>query len=358
MRDHEVARQILKHRRPGWIDGVIPQEFAIGPWRRLGFEIGGDDVEHRLEVLFNPKPRQNRAGMVGRAIGQDQLAPGQFGDRSTHRRVGLERRMIDLVHVSKVIVGAHAVFAHHAAHAGAVAAVIILLDDARFLLRDFQMAANEFADPLVDLLPQIDVMRIKRVVEIEHPGVDPTEGAFGRHHGIAKRSVLPPLDRSTAAKPVGLRPRVPHSPCSLISNLLSRVQSCVSPPQFSGLSLKRMVRLSASTASAKLKIRLGWPMTSGCRHLPGSMRYQPRLTTGLPSTGATAAITLCGVSLHQVRPVEEGACTASTMTVKKFDDCTNSGESPRLLRKAASAACVFGPSTPSIGEATKPAITR
>src|SRR6202012_3151089 len=182
-------------------------------------------------------------------------------------------------------------------------------------------------------------------------------GAFRDHHGIAKRSVLPPPDRSTVAKPVLARPRVPQSPCSLTSNLLSRVQSGVSPPQFNGLFLKTTVRLSASTASAKLKMRLGWPVTSGCRHLPGSMRYQPRLVTVLPSSVPTAAITLCGVSLHQVSPVEEGACTASIMVVKKFGDCTRSADSPRLLRNAASAACVFGPSTPSIGEASKPAIT-
>ena len=45
------------------------------------------------------------------------------------------------------------------------------------------------------------------------------------HHGIANRSVLPPLLMSTAAKPVAAKPRVPQSPCSLVSNLLSRVQS-------------------------------------------------------------------------------------------------------------------------------------
>src|SRR4051794_10929075 len=77
------------------------------------------------------------------------------------------------------------------------------------------------------------------------------------HHGIAKRSVLPPLDISTWAKPLTARPRMPQSPCSLISNLLSRVQSWVAPPQFSGLSLNLSVRLSASTASAKLKMFLG-----------------------------------------------------------------------------------------------------
>src|ERR1035437_4350682 len=77
------------------------------------------------------------------------------------------------------------------------------------------------------------------------------------HHGIAKRSVLPPLDMSTAAKPVAAKPRVPQSPCSLVSNLLSRVQSWVVPPQFRGLSLNLTARFSASTASAKLKICRG-----------------------------------------------------------------------------------------------------
>src|SRR6195952_795262 len=144
------------------------------------------------------------------------------------------------------------------------------------------------------------------------------------HYGIAKRSVLPPLLISTAAKPVTAKPRLPQSPCSLISNLLSRVQSCVPPPQFSGFSRYLSARFSESTASAKLKICLGWPDTSGCRHLPGSMRYQPRLVTALPSSLATAAMILCGVSLHQVSPVDEGVCTASTMVVKKFGDDTMS----------------------------------
>src|SRR6266850_3564925 len=180
----------------------------------------------------------------------------------------------------------------------------------------------------------------------------PSESRDDGDHGTAKRSVLPPLDMSTAAKPVTARPRVPQSPCSLISNLLSRVQSSLAPPQFNGRSLNFSVRFSASTASAKLKICRGWPTTSGCRHLPGSMRYQPRLLTVLPSSVATAAMILCGVSLHQVSPAPDGDCTAAIMVVKKFGDCTASAPSPRLFKNAANAACVFGPSTPSMGAAT------
>src|SRR5947209_15229943 len=91
--------------------------------------------------------------------------------------------MVDLVHVSKVVVGARAMQAHHAAHAGAVAAVIVLLDPPRLAGINLQIVCDVFADPLVDLLPQIDVMRIQRVVEVEHPGVDMAEGAGCFYHG-------------------------------------------------------------------------------------------------------------------------------------------------------------------------------
>ncbi|MGY4380481.1 hypothetical protein ACVWZ3_008120 [Bradyrhizobium sp. i1.3.6] len=89
--------------------------------------------------------------------------------------------MVDLVDVGEVVVGVHAVQGHHAAHGGAEALIIILLDLARFLRADVQPVADELPDPRVDLLPQIDVMRVERVVEVEHPGVDMGKGARGGH---------------------------------------------------------------------------------------------------------------------------------------------------------------------------------
>jgi hypothetical protein len=56
------------------------------------------------------------------------------------------------------------------------------------LRRNLKPAAYELADPLVDLLPQVDVMRIERVVEVEDPGVDVGKGA-GAHHILA--AVMP-----------------------------------------------------------------------------------------------------------------------------------------------------------------------
>src|SRR5439155_6497240 len=58
------------------------------------------------------------------------------------------------------------------------------LDPSRFLWRNFEPGADELADPDIDLLPQIDMMRIQRVVEIEHPGVDIGEGAESFFHRL------------------------------------------------------------------------------------------------------------------------------------------------------------------------------
>ena len=63
------------------------------------------------------------------------------------------------------------------------------------------------------------------------------------------------------------------------------------------------------------------------------MRYQPRLITVLPSSVPTAAMILCGVSLHQVRPAEDGDCTASIMVAKKFGDCTRSARQPAAFQE-------------------------
>jgi len=83
--------------------------------------------------------------------------------------------------------------------------------------------------------------------------------------------------------------------------LFSRVQSCFVPPQFNGLSLYLMVRFSASTASAKLKICFGWPVTSGMQAFAGIDAIPAAADHGLAVVGRDAAITLCGVSLHQVQ---------------------------------------------------------
>ena len=74
VRHHEVAGEILEHRRARRIDAMEREELLIGLRRRLGLEFGGDDVKHGFKMIGETEPRQHRAGVVGRAVGQDQLA--------------------------------------------------------------------------------------------------------------------------------------------------------------------------------------------------------------------------------------------------------------------------------------------
>src|SRR5215813_3906505 len=100
--------------------------------------------------------------------------------------------MIDLVHEIEEVVGIHSVLGHQAAHRGAVARVVIFLHPERFLVGDLEESRNVVADALVHLLPEIEVMGIERVVEIEHPGLDVVEGTRGGTgaHGAAEARSL------------------------------------------------------------------------------------------------------------------------------------------------------------------------
>src|SRR4051812_4377651 len=97
--------------------------------------------------------------------------------------------MIDLVDELQEVVGLHAMLGHEPAHRGAIALVVVLLDAKRLVLADLEEIRDERADAVVDLLPEIEVVRIERVVEIEHPGFDRAEaagcGLCGRLHAHA-----------------------------------------------------------------------------------------------------------------------------------------------------------------------------
>src|SRR5664279_5950982 len=88
------------------------------------------------------EPLQDLVGMVSRAVGQDQLAPRQLRDGIAHRRIWLQRRMIDLVYISEIVIGTHAMLGHHAAHGGAIAKIIVLLDPPRFVRGDLEAVSS------------------------------------------------------------------------------------------------------------------------------------------------------------------------------------------------------------------------
>src|SRR5262245_8628204 len=115
--------------------------------------------------------------MSARAIGQDQLAPRKALDRGPQRRVGSERRMIDLMDEIEEVVGLHAMLGHQSPHRGAIALVVVLLQPECFLLCDLEVTRDVVANALVHLLPEVEVMGIKCVVEVEYPGLHMAESA-------------------------------------------------------------------------------------------------------------------------------------------------------------------------------------
>src|SRR5215472_9094262 len=127
--------------------------------------------------------------------------------------------MIDGVHEIEKPFGFKPVLDHQPAHRSPVATVIVLLHAKRLLWAQIEEVRDEVANPYVDLLPQVDVMGVERVVEIEHPGVDMVEAARclrarergGHDHGSRSRSVERPLPGSTMANPIISSPLAPQS---------------------------------------------------------------------------------------------------------------------------------------------------
>ena len=187
MRHFEIAGEVLEDRGTRRIDLVTGEESLIDPRPWFGFKLGGPDIEYVFEVLFDAEPAQHGIGMMARAVGEYEFAARQLGDGRAQRGIGLERRMIDLMHDFKKLVRLEPVLLHQAAHRRAVAAIVVLLQPERLVMGDFEKVYDVIADAYVDLLPEIEMMRIERVVEVEHPGVDMVEPAFGRIADGARR---------------------------------------------------------------------------------------------------------------------------------------------------------------------------
>ena len=92
-------------------------------------------------------------------------------------RVGFQRRVIDAVHELEIIIRLQTMLGHEAAHRRSIAFVVVLLQAKCLVFRYLQEVRNISAYALINLLPQIEVMRVERVVEIEHPGFDMAETA-------------------------------------------------------------------------------------------------------------------------------------------------------------------------------------
>src|SRR5579871_4877138 len=99
------------------------------------------------------------------------------------------------MHEVEKIVGLHAVLSHQPAHRGAVAPVVVLLQPKGFAVRNLEVVRDVVPNALVHLLPEVEVVGIERVVEIEDPGLDVVEsalcavsgGRFCHYPGVRRR---------------------------------------------------------------------------------------------------------------------------------------------------------------------------
>src|SRR5688572_18605523 len=104
MRGCEIAREVFEHRRFLRINAVVDEEALIGLRRRLWFQLRRFDVENVLEMFVNGEAPHYGVSMFARPIGKDELTARQLFKGSAELRIGLERRMVDLMHEIEKIV--------------------------------------------------------------------------------------------------------------------------------------------------------------------------------------------------------------------------------------------------------------
>ena len=81
VRHFEIAGEVLEDRRLDRIDAVAGEEAIIDDGARLRLEFGCGNIKNVLEVLPDFEPAHHRFGMLTRAVGENEFAAGQLGDR-------------------------------------------------------------------------------------------------------------------------------------------------------------------------------------------------------------------------------------------------------------------------------------
>ncbi len=172
MRNNQIPRKILEHHRSRRVDHVPFEESFIGCCLGLWHEIGGSDIENILEHRLDAESLGGTKGMFPRPICENKLAAGEGGDGRCKGKIGKQRGAVDVMREIEKLLSANLMFLHQAAQRRAIAFVVVFLQGAgRHPVKSKKMR-QEQGDSLVDFRPQIAVGRIKRVVEIEDPGID------------------------------------------------------------------------------------------------------------------------------------------------------------------------------------------
>ena len=137
-------------------------------------------------------------------------------------------------------------------------------------------------------------MRIERVVEIEHPGLDLGETARCRTRGRHLNRTVVPLRPARARSARSRRSSDPLacSPSDRTARTCRRAckARCRRPRRAAARRLQRWP-LGIDGLGEAVELA-GWPLTSGRTHVPGATRYQPRVVTAPLSSMPIAAITV------------------------------------------------------------------
>ena len=171
----EVARQVLEHDGLFGVDAIEAHELVVSRPGRLRHVVGCNDVEDVVEIVEDTESAGGRFRVLDAAVGEDELASRQRLDSGGELRLRRQRGIVDRMRLLQEIVGIDAVMDHQPLQGRAVLEVILLLQFAGVFSLHLQKSRDISRHILVDLREEINMMRIKRVVEIEHPIADVRE---------------------------------------------------------------------------------------------------------------------------------------------------------------------------------------
>ena len=115
-------------------------------------------------------------------LGSDPLLLWQNGLVGAHAdglRQSVHSLLVDVGGQASERLLCDVVLAHQTLQRRAVAMIVVFLKRTRRKPVEAEQLRHEQRDPRVDLRPDTRLVRIQRVVEVEHPGVDMGEIAFG-----------------------------------------------------------------------------------------------------------------------------------------------------------------------------------
>ena len=147
----------------------------------------GGSIKDRIALAMIEDAERAGRGLSMRhgAVGEDELAARQRLDGVPEFRMRQKRRIVDGMRFFQEGIRADAVMQHQAFQRRAMLMVIAFLQRACLVPLHLQQVHDEIRHVAVDLREQIDVMRVKRVVEIEDPVAD-----MGKGGGIGGRGQI------------------------------------------------------------------------------------------------------------------------------------------------------------------------